>query len=73
MDSFQTTIIKKNKKDVKPLEFHAFTYENLCLFISSLLDFLKISILNIIAMFVISTTIVCLTSVRTCLSTALCA
>ena len=41
MDSFQTTIIKKNKKGVKPLEFHAFTYDNLCLSISSLLNFLE--------------------------------
>lgn len=40
--------MQKNKKGVKPLEFHAFTYENLCLFISSLLDFLKVSILYIV-------------------------
>lgn len=30
--------MKKNKKGVKPKWFHAFTYENLCLSISSLLD-----------------------------------
>ena len=63
----------KTKKGVKPLEFHTFSYGCLLFIYRYLLDFLEISILNIVSMLVVSTTIVCLTSVRTCLSTALCA
>ena len=61
----------KTKKGVKPLEFHTFSYGCLLFIYRYLLDFLKISVLHITL--IISTTIVCLTSVRTCLSTALCA
>ena len=62
-----------NAKSVQLVELHAFAYCLLFVYLSESFYFLKISILNIIAMLVISTTIVCLTSVRTCLSTALCA
>ena len=61
-----------NAKSVQLVELHAFAYCLLFVYLSESFDFLKISVLNIVAMLVISTTIVCLTGVRTCLSTALC-
>ena len=59
-----------NAKSVQLIELHAFAYYLLFVYLSESFDFLKVSILNIVVLASVLV-VVCLTSVRTSLCTAL--